>query len=79
MIMKTASVLAAICAGSVLLTEAFAGDVADMIYHNGNIITISDDKPRVEAVAVKDGKILIIGDKEGVFEAKGDVTKLIDL
>jgi predicted amidohydrolase YtcJ len=79
MIKKTACVLATLCVGIGLSTVTLAGDGADMIYYNGNILTINDADPRVEAVAIKDGKILTIGKKEEVFKSKEDVTKLIDL
>ncbi|WP_205749335.1 amidohydrolase [Desulfopila sp. IMCC35008] len=62
-----------------IFTPVFAGELAEMIYHNGNIITINDAQPRVEAVAVMDGKILTVGTETDVFKSKGDMTKLIDL
>jgi predicted amidohydrolase YtcJ len=52
---------------------------ADLIYHNGTIITVNDDSPKAEAVAVKDGKILAVGSKDVVLMTKGTSTKLIDL
>ena len=53
---------------------------ADAIYMGGNIITINDDQPAVEALAIKDGKIIGLGkgkDIETTF--KGENTQLIDL
>ena len=35
---------------------------ADMIIYNGNIYTVNDLSPLVNAVAVRDGKILDLGD-----------------
>ena len=40
---------------------ASASTGSDTIYHNGIIITINDQQPEAEAVAVKDGKILAVG------------------
>jgi predicted amidohydrolase YtcJ len=57
---------------------AFA-QMADTIYYNGSILTIDDARPKAEAVAVKDGKILAVGKKDEVLETKGDGTKMIDL
>jgi len=37
---------------------ALGNEFADVIYHGGTIITINDDQPSAEAVAVKDGKII---------------------
>lgn len=57
----------------------FAGEFADIIYHDGNIITINDAQPRIEAVAVKDGKILTVGSTKEVFGSKGSDTLMVDL
>ena len=65
--------------GTGISTTTLADEIADMIYYNGTIITIDDSRPRAEAVAVKDGKILAVGVKEEVFRSKGDATQLIDL
>ncbi|MCP4889373.1 MAG: amidohydrolase [Planctomycetaceae bacterium] len=53
--------------------------IADTIYHNGTIITVDDTLPKADAVAVLDGKILAVGEKQTVLQARGDATKLIDL
>lgn len=60
------------------ITSAFAQD-ADTIYQNGSVLTIDDAAPRAQAVAVKDGKILAVGNKDDVLKTKGDATKIIDL
>jgi predicted amidohydrolase YtcJ len=52
---------------------------ADLIYHNGPIITVNDALPKAEAVAVRDGKILAVGKKDVVLKTKGESTRLIDL
>ena len=56
-----------------------AGGGADLIFRDGTILTMIDDKPEVAAVAVKDGKILAAGDEAAVMALKGDATKIIDL
>jgi len=58
---------------------ASGADQADIIYYNGVILTINDAQPRVEAVAVKDGKILAIGTSENILATKWDDTSLVDL
>ncbi len=46
----------------------------------GNIITIDDNNPRAEAIAVsKKGEIFAVGDKESVLATKTSNTKVIDL
>jgi hypothetical protein len=40
-------------------TFSWAGDpVADVIFHNGTILTVDKNMTEAEAVAVKDGRIL---------------------
>lgn len=63
------------CSNSIL-----AADVADSIYMGGDILTMAGNEPAyVEALAVKDGKILVLGAKDGVLQTKGDTTKVVDL
>lgn len=63
-----------------LLFEATAAAAtADAVYHNGTIITINDEAPAAEAVAVKDGKILAVGSKQAVLGTLGAGTQQIDL
>ncbi len=52
---------------------------ADLIIINGKIYTVNEQTPTVEAVAVKDGKILYAGDLEGLSDYEGENTKMIDL
>jgi predicted amidohydrolase YtcJ len=52
---------------------------ADSIYHGGDIVTLDDNNPSAEALAVKGGKIVAVGKKADVLKLKGDATKVIDL
>lgn len=77
--MKKIIVLVTLCINTIL---GFANEIpsgADTIYHNGTILTINDKQPKVEAVAIKDGKILAVGSKEEVLKSKNASTKLIDI
>ena len=59
---------------------AFAQEKADAIYHGGSILTMAGDRPAyVEALAVKDGKILFVGPKDKALSMRGDATKVADL
>lgn len=53
--------------------------MADAIWFNGPIITIDDQHPNAQAVAVKDGKILAVGDKQRVLKNQGPATQMLDL
>jgi len=52
---------------------------ADIIFHGGDIITVDDDNPSVEALAVKDGNIVAAGRHKEVFELKRHGTEVVDL
>ncbi|EEI93008.1 hypothetical protein HMPREF0765_1306 [Sphingobacterium spiritivorum ATCC 33300] len=54
-------------------------DIADIIYFGGPILTMEDDNPEVEAIAVKDGKILFSGTKAAADQYTGENTTLHDL
>lgn len=58
---------------------AVVGQAADVIYHNGTIITIEDDMPSATSVAVVDGKILAVGKQSLLKQHKGDSTQVVDL
>jgi predicted amidohydrolase YtcJ len=53
--------------------------VADAAYTNGRIYTVNEAEPWVEAVAVKDGKFLVVGSNAEVEAVSGNGTKVIDL
>ena len=52
---------------------------ADTIYHNGTVLTINDQQPSAEAVAIRDGFIIAVGDEAQVLQLAGDLTRKIDL
>jgi len=52
---------------------------ADLIIRGGKIYTANDAQPEVEAVAVKDGKIVFAGNAADVGQWLSDKTEVIDL
>ena len=54
-------------------------DPADTVFTNGKIYTLDDTKPWVEAVALKDGKIIEVGTSDAVKSQIGERTQLVDL
>src|SRR5262249_34486167 len=52
---------------------------ADIVFKNGNIYTVNEDKPKAEAVEAKYGKIVFVGSNADAkkYEVKG--VKVIDL
>ena len=51
----------------------------DKIYYNGRIITMDEQNPAAEAVAVKDGRFAFVGGNVEALALKTDHTELIDL
>ncbi len=56
-----------------------AREIADTIYRGGHVLTINDQAPRAQAVAVQDGRIIAVGAEADVLAFNGDATKLFDL
>ena len=57
-----------------------AAGAADSIFYGGDILTMEGDAPRyVEAIAVRDGKIVYVGSKAGANKLKGAGTATHDL
>lgn len=52
---------------------------ADAIYINADVLTINDQAPTAEAVAIRDGRILAVGSKKDMLALKGTRTRLINL
>jgi len=52
---------------------------ADLIFTNGVIYTVDESNPKVEAVAIKDGMILNLGNNQDVLAHTGDNTEVMDL
>ncbi|RWO89140.1 amidohydrolase [Mesorhizobium sp.] len=51
---------------------------ADLIVINARVLTMDEGNPTAEAVAIKDGNILAIGDRRTIEALKGPATKIID-
>jgi predicted amidohydrolase YtcJ len=60
-------------------TTSAPKEVATTIYTGGTIITVNDAQPTAGAIAVKDGKILAIGDRDEMLKFKGEATEVVDL
>jgi predicted amidohydrolase YtcJ/heat shock protein HslJ len=77
--MRYVMVLAALLATAIPRT-VLAEEDAQTIFHGGRILTMAGDKPAyVEALVVKDGKILFAGSKDQALALKSDATKVVDL
>ena len=52
---------------------------ADTIFHNGKILTADDSFTVTEAVAIREGKFLAVGDNARIRRMAGPRTRVIDL
>ncbi|WP_374596413.1 amidohydrolase [Sphingosinicella sp.] len=73
-------------AAGVLLALALAScapdrdaDVADLVLTGGQVLTMTADDGRAEAVAVRDGRILAVGTAAEIAELTGPGTRVINL
>jgi hypothetical protein len=65
---------------TVLAVVGCAGDpAADTVFTNGRIYTVNEAQPWAEAVAIKDGKFLVVGSNAEVEAVTGNDTEVIDL
>ncbi len=77
--MKPALWLTLMTALAIACAQPPAGEVADTVYMNGKIYTVNEAQPWAEAVAVKDGRFLIVGSNTDVEAVTGDSTEVVDL
>jgi len=52
---------------------------ADMVLHNAKITTLDSNNPSVTAVAIKDGRILKVGNNTEILKLKNESTQVLDL
>ncbi len=61
-------------------SAANAQEFADSIYFGGDILTMAGDQPGyIDALAVRDGKIIATGNRDDLQQYRQDSTRLIDL
>lgn len=63
----------------ILIQSCSKKESADLIITNGKIYTVDEANPIVEAVAVKDGKILALGSSSEIADYISEATQLVDL
>jgi predicted amidohydrolase YtcJ len=56
-----------------------AADEAELILHNGKVVTVDRDFSVRQAMAVKDGKILAVGSDADILKSRGEKTRVVDL
>jgi predicted amidohydrolase YtcJ len=58
--------------------SALGVDSADLIIHDARVVTVDAKFSTAEAVAVKDGRILVVGTNAEALKLKGNSTRIID-
>ncbi len=61
-----------------LLSSCQSKEFADTIIINGNVATVDESNPRVEAIAIKEGKIFKLGSTSDIKDLVDDHTHIID-
>jgi len=56
-----------------------SSDAPDLIFSGGAVYTMDPSRPKAEAVAVRHGRIVYVGDRTGAASMKGPATRTIDL
>ena len=74
-----AILLGGIFAISAIACTAPSADQADLVLHDGKVVTVDAAVPDGEAIAVKDGKILAVGSDAEIDAFIGCDTEVIDL
>lgn len=74
------SFLSGVVAASALFgTAACFGATADLILHNGRIVTVDGSFSIAQAVAIADGRISAVGTNASVMKNRGAETRVVDL
>jgi predicted amidohydrolase YtcJ len=68
-----------VAVASASATNAVRQSPADLIVGGGPIYTSDVRRPRVEALAVRDGKFIAVGSREEVMALKGPGTRVLDV
>ena len=62
-----------------LTTTTQQPPAADIVLHNGVIWTLDNKHPNAEAIAIKDGRFLVVGSNSAALKLRGPNTRIIDL
>lgn len=68
-----------VAALSVMSALATAGPAADLVYRNGSVYTVDADARVAQALAVRAGRIVWVGDNAGAARWTGKATRVVDL
>ena len=72
----TTTLLLAACGGQPRERQE---SVADLVFTNGRVYTVDEERSWAQAVAISDGKIVYVGDDVGARELVTHNTRVVDL
>ena len=61
------------------LVSPFVLAAPDLIFTHGDVITVTGESDRAEAIAIKDGIIVAVGNNQEILKQKGTNTQVRDL
>ncbi|AHG89988.1 Amidohydrolase 3 [Gemmatirosa kalamazoonensis] len=61
------------------IARATIAQPADLVVTNARIYTVDGARPVAAAMAVRDGRVLFVGDERGALALKGGATRVVDL
>lgn len=70
---------AAVFLSPLLFVSSVSAQTADMVFTNASVLTMNDDSPTAEAVAVTGNEITYVGDAAGAQALIADETEVFDL
>lgn len=80
MLPRSALLCAAVVTGiTACQPPAAVAPAADLVLRNGDIYTVAPSNPRAEAIAVKNGEIVFVGDNASVSKRIGKDTHVVEL
>ena len=71
--------LLSLCILTLITAVASQAQTADLILHNATIWTVDQKNPTAEAIAIRDGKFLLVGSNIAALKVRGPNTRIIDL
>jgi predicted amidohydrolase YtcJ len=64
---------------SLVAPSALVAQAADLIVTNARIYTVDENRPIVDAMAIRDGRVVATGPQRGVMTLRGPNTRVLDL
>lgn len=77
--MNRRNLITSVLGAATLPHSAAAAETADLILHNGKIVTVNSRFEVAEAVAVRGERIVAVGRNRDVLRLKGPATRVVDL